>query len=676
MAENNIQLDVVDLEDDRPLAVRRKRRMSTGLVDPAHVVVVQKIEEDVQQPMPAVKTPTKPKKRVRFSQPGPETSSASLSTGLTPHLKRTSFSSRERGSSTPQPLNVAPRSFSLPPKLSVSLPSPSLSPSPGPLSGEIQFEPLRQILDPRMKRRLRRNGLSEEVNNIEANQKEQSKWEQEIRDLKDQLALAKQSGREEHSDSGKEDETNVERVRELEQQIADIKELTDETNAKLADKNLGPGREASSEIDIFIDNNDDDFTAPTGGENEDPASNTTPTDDPTAVSEAGTQASLPHPAQIETLREARLSLEYLFPGEITLGLVPEDPKPLLDVMLERIRELKADLLLAEGSLSATQAQESNLRNQFNAVLGQLDRARDYAEIIRTTNRNEKSRADTAQARVETLRSTGQAAADKIEEMEKDADEKERSIQKLQDALETYRVEVGKLESLIGRMEGDHEVALSGLRAEMDEAVADLECHVVAETRGRREAEQEVEERNQKIKQLERQEEELKNALNEKQRIIRENEKIFEEERVGREREAGGLNVRIGQLTTELSRSDAKIHKAEKKERSLMRKLQEERDAGLRAVEAVQAELARCKEKAEEVKISYVTDVQTRGAEVTQHQGLLTPICATRFKDVQKVGEDHVEGQVEVQRGKGKGKKRDSGIVILEEDEDVIMTDNV
>ena len=669
MAENNIQQDVADLEDERPLAVRRKRRMSTGLVDPAHVVGVPKGEDSVQQPTSIVKTPTKPKKRVRFSQQGLEHSSTSLSTGLTPHLKRTSFSQRECGPMTSRPLAAVPRSFSLPTQLSISLPSPSLSPSPGPMSGEIQFEPLRQILDPRMKRRLRRNGLSEEVNNIEADQKEQSKWRLVVQDLKDQIALARLPGNEEHSDSKNGDEAISERIRELEEQLAEMKEHTHEKTVDLSNENLDLRGETSSELDIFIDSDDNDFTTPSGDVNEDPG-------DATVLSEVGTQAGQSHLAQTEALREARLSLEYLFPGEITLGLVPEDPKPLLDVMLDRIRELKADVLVAEGSLSVTQAQESNLRNQFNAVLGQLDRARDYAEIIRTTNRSEKSRADTAQARAQALEGTVQGAAEKIEEMEKDADEQDRSIQKLQDALESYRVEVGKLESLIGRMEGDHNVALSDLRAEMDEAVADLECHVVAETRGRKEAEQEVEERGHKIKQLERQEEELKNALNEKQQIIRDTENIFAEERVGREREVGGLNVHIGQLTTELSKSKAKVYDAKEKKRLLMRKLQEERDAGLRAVESVQAELARCKEKAEDVRISYVADVQTRGAEVTQHQGLLTPVCAARFKDVKDFGGDHVEGQVEVQRGKGKAQKRDSGIVILEEDEDVIMTDRV
>jgi len=670
MAESNIQHEVVDLEDDRPLAVRRKRRMSTGLAEPSFVPAVQKIEEDVVQPMPPAKTPTKPKKRVRFSDPGPDTSSASSSTGLTPHLKRTSFTPRWSGPSTAVTVNAAPRRLSLPAQLSTSLPSPSLSPSPGPFSGEIQFEPLRQILDPRSKRRLRRNGLSEELNNIEADQKETSKYKKEIQDLKDQLAIAKQSSDGEHSDKEVGEESTAQRVGELEQQIEELRRKTHERSmtAEPTSATSEPHQRHSGEIDIFVDNTDDDFTTPNIYGDEDVHSSN-PNEALTAVNDVATQASLPFPSHLETFRETRLSLEYLFPGEITLGLIIEDPKPLLDTMLVHMRDLKAQVILAEDSLSTTQTQESNLRNQFNAVLAQLERARKYAETVRTTNDSEKVRADSSQARVQLLENTIQAAASKVQELEKGGNEKDRSIQKLQNALETYRVEVGKLESLIMRVEGDHNNAMSVIRAEMDEAVADLECHVVAETRGRREAEQEVAERDEKIKQLQHQEEELKNALNEKQQIIRETEKIFEEERVGREREVGGLNVHIGQLSTELSESNAKVMNSEEKQHLLMRKLQDERDAGLQAVEAVQEELARCKEKAEDVKISYVSDVQRRGAEVTQHQGLLTPVSATRFKDV--------EGYVETRRGTGRSKRRpDSGIVILEEDEDTIMADDL
>ena len=662
MAEKALHVEAVNVEDERPVAVRRKRRAGSALADPQPLDTNQKIEDEGEQPVQSSKTPTKQKKRVRFSDPFPEDSSSTTSTGLTPYVSQTTLIPRLREvspSPTPRLISKAPRRLSLPSQLTASLPSPSLSPIPAPLSGEIQFAPLRQILDPRSKRRLRRNNLSEETNDIEAERKSKAKWEQEIHDLKDELATVQQSNANEHSES---------KIRDLEQQLQQTRREMRErsTTGENQEVHAVDHDIRTPEIEIYVDNTEENSIDPNSSENASLLERR-PTSDSSFTVEAATQASLPSPTHAEILREARLNLEYLFPGEISLGLIPEDPKPLLDVMVERLTNLKTELLIAEDELSTTRTQESNMRVQFNAVLEQLERARKYAASINKQNNNDKARADTSQARIQALENTVQAAARKVQSLEKENHEKDRSIQKLQAALESYRAEVSKLESLITKADAEHGAAMSGLKAEMDEAVADLECHVVAETRGRREAERELEQKDMMIRELKVREQELQNAVNEKQQIIREAEKIFQEERIGREREAGNLNVQIGQLSSDISEANAKVSNSEEKQKVLMKQLEEEKDAGLRAVEAVQAELARCTKRAEEVRTTHVNDVQRRGAEVTQHQGLLTPISATRFKDV--------EGYVEVRRGKGR-KRPDSGIVILEEDEDTVMVDDI
>ena len=511
--------------------------------------------------------------------------------------------------------------------------------------------------------------MSEELNNIEADQKENAKYKHEIQDLKNQLASVQNSNDEEHSEKMTTGVTCVKEVQGTEKKNEETNKdtQTHRVTPDSIDGSLEQRQEISSGIDIYVDNDDADSLAPTLYQDEDDR-DTNPIEAPTNVNDAATQAAVSSPNFSEVLREARLSLEYLFPGEIPLGLTSEDPKPLLDSMLEQLRDLKAQVILAEDSLSTVRVQESNLRNQFNAVLAQLERARKCNEPLYMKKLSETARADALDAKVHELENTIKSDADKAEEMRRVNEEKDLSIQRLKDALETYRVEVRNLESLITEMEEKHSTRIANLQSDMDEAVADLECHVAAETHGRREAERDVVHRDEKIKQLLSQERELKEALNEKQLIIRETERIFGEERLGREREVGGLNVQIGQLTTELSESNAKVLGAQEKQDLLMRKLIEERDAGLRAVELVQAELARCEEKAEDVKTTYVSDVQRRGNEVNQHKGLLTPVLATRFHDV--------EGHVEMGRGKGRSKKRpDSGIVILEEDEDTIMADD-
>ena len=655
MATSTPQLELVDITDDRPLAVRRKRRI-TELTDAVDVPQVEPSVEAEESSPELPKTPTKLKKRVRFSDPGPEPSTSSSSTGLTPRLKRTSF----MGFPTPRLPAASTRRRSLPVQLWTSLPSPSLSPSPGPFSGEFQFAPLRQVLDDRLKRRLRRNNLSDEINDIDEEKKSRTKLKQEIKSLKEELAVARQPDKE-HRDGSDGEAASAKRCQELEEQLIELRRELHErsTTAEPAAESEGLPATASSPMEIFEDNAEDDFVA-TEFDDVGALRDQTPVGVLQPVSEAATQVTLPSATHTEIFRSARISLEYLFPGEIVLGLVPEDPKPLLDIMLDRIRTLKAQTFMVEGLLKASEIQESNLRNQFNAVLAQLERARVYADDLSKRHSNEKTRADNARARVHMLETSLQNTSSKATDLAKDVDEKERSIEKLQDALESYRLEVGKLEFLITRSDGEHNAAISQLRSEMDEAVADLECHVVAETRGRREAEQEVHERNARIKELKVREQELQAAVIEKQEVIRETKAVFAEERTEREREVGGLQVTIGQLSTDLSESEAKVATAEEKQQTLMRTLQEERDAGLRAVEAVQTELARCTEKAEGVKIAHVNDVQKRGAEVTEHKGLLTPVSVTRFKDVM--------GYVEFGRGK-KGKRPDSGIGILVEDED-------
>lgn len=678
MAQDMSQHEVVDLTDDRPLSVRRKRRISTGLADPAYTKVEELTEDTDLVSIPLAKTPSKPKKRVRFSDPGPDTESISLSTGLTPYLSSTHFTPQERESSpTRRPKRAAtgPRRLSLPTQLSTSLPSPSLLPSPGPLSGEIQFAPLRQLLDSRSKRRLRRNHLSEEINDIEAERKSGAQLRHEIKSLKDQLAVAvaRQSGQE-HGDEAEAENAGADRIEELEelrQELGDLKREMRERSMTAEPMSAIPessGHPSTGGLEIYIDN-DDDTVTPNFGNDDGVLRDISPVEAPSTVNEVATQASLPH-LHMETFRAARLSLEYLFPGEIALGLVPDDPKPLLDIMLERLNGLKAQSFMAQDALRTTRNQEANLRTQFNAVLGQLDRARKYAEEVSTRSNNEKAQAVNTRTTVHLLQSNLEAASKRVDDLEKDANDKDRSIRKLQDALDTYRVEVAKLEELITSMEGDHRNAMSGLQAEMDEAVADLECHVVAEQRGRREAEQEVDAKIDQIKNLKIRERELKDALNEKQQVIRETERICEEERFGRQREVGALNVRIGQLSSDATESFGRAANAEQQQASLLRTLQEEREAGIRAIEAVQEELAQATKNSAGIKAAHVSDVQRRGSRVTEHKGLLTPVSETRFRDV--------EGYVEVRRGKGKGKRPDSGVVILEEDEDedMIMADDM
>ena len=643
-----------DMHDDRPIAVRRKRRASTGLSSPsvARTSTVKSREDASAVP----KTPTKPKKRVRFSDPGPEVVSDVATTGITPFIKRTTLDPTLHSAApcTPRTMAKAPRRRQSLPSLLV-VPSSTELPTP-PSSGEIQFAPLRQLLDDRVKRRLRRNNLSEEINDIDAEKRAATRKREEIMELKEELALARQLGSEIMENI--ENETgNRDRITELEVEISTLKQerrTQTSTVESQPQTHCGSRNSAGSAFDsIYEDADGDDElqvidvpspSLPDWGDfNQRSTQTSLAASDVTSLQEHIR-------AQTEHLLQARLELEYICPGETTLGLNTDqgNVKPILDALVDRLRAIKAQLHATAGALSTTRTQESNLRNQFNTVLLQLDSARNKSKDLAT------------QIAAITARSE-----DRARELETDIDDKQRSINKLHQALEKYRTEVRDLEDLVTNLEVEHKAALANLRTEMDEAVADLECHVAAETRGRREAEAESEQRLFRIRELEARERELKEAVAEKQCIVRTLEGEIESVKQEREREVGGLNVRVGELSSNLSEVKADLVKVEAERLRLVIRVEEEKSAAALAAEKMMDEMRQCIDHVAEIREGHEKEAQGRGQEVAAHKGLLTPVSAVRFRDV-----DDCEGYVETRRGKSRSKRGvDSGIGILEEDAD-------
>lgn len=150
------------MTDNLPIALRRTRRSTAG-----------PIAKQQQQQRDATNAPQTPsrghKKRVRFSDPGPTVETdddddtavevlTSASTGLTPSMNRTALtpgSKRRRHSND-----------------IFSLDRDTI------YSGQVTFLPLRQVLDGRVKRRIRRNGLSEEMNTISAEKRRRAQQTQ------------------------------------------------------------------------------------------------------------------------------------------------------------------------------------------------------------------------------------------------------------------------------------------------------------------------------------------------------------------------------------------------------------------------------------------------------------------------------------------------------------------
>ncbi|TVY26251.1 hypothetical protein LHYA1_G004932 [Lachnellula hyalina] len=299
------------VDDEQPLAVRRKRRSSTRLSlntqsasNPQNRGKLQVVLGNFTPPA----TPKRAKKRVRFSDPGPilldsESESASAS-GLTPFIRRTSLSTpaSKRRHSTPAVLSNRSEY------------------NAAPISGTLQFAPLRQVLEGRVKRRLRRNRLSEEINTIEWDKKKEEKKRRtevgrlreelaakdfEVQSIRDELDIASQLEGE-SGISATSNSTQSTKIQELEQVIVDLK-------AELQRKDSEPAEDTDwtmaaqdpfdfDDDDNMITNYDDDFhdntemeTTPTRLNTSFPSPPSTMPSTPCKSVSSGIQACLPIP---------------------------------------------------------------------------------------------------------------------------------------------------------------------------------------------------------------------------------------------------------------------------------------------------------------------------------------------------------------------------------------------
>ena len=239
--------------DDRPIALRRSRRGSTG--DPRTAASTRQRKNVELNRI----TPSKPareprgKKRVRFSDPGPieeEHDTSSPSTGLTPMVRRSTIDglppAKRRRHSTPlrQVQNANDDSPANPPSNNI-----------------IHFMSLRQVLDDRTRRRIRRNGLSEEMNTIDS-EKRRRKAEQkaEVERLRNELASKDSEIKRLRDTSFMAD---ADRIIQLEQEVEYLnsslseKSRMDDSQSESSVWAMSPGREGPYSDDFMDYTNDD-----------------------------------------------------------------------------------------------------------------------------------------------------------------------------------------------------------------------------------------------------------------------------------------------------------------------------------------------------------------------------------------------------------------------------------
>lgn len=183
-------------DNQSPLTRKRKSQLESSHAEEQSNSPSRVDSENHAEQQSLCTTPRKPRKKVRFSDPGPQLQDSfdGNSTGLTPALMRTSFEapdSSNTGSVAHTPSRrIRRRSTPIPRSrrtLDPLFPYEDASPE-----RVVQFTPLRQILDPRTRRRIQRTGLSDEMNHIAREKRESSHYQKALQTLRTERDTLKQ----------------------------------------------------------------------------------------------------------------------------------------------------------------------------------------------------------------------------------------------------------------------------------------------------------------------------------------------------------------------------------------------------------------------------------------------------------------------------------------------------
>ncbi|KAI9834627.1 MAG: hypothetical protein M1826_000029 [Phylliscum demangeonii] len=693
-------------DDDRPIALHREKRShqrtrsshadSSSPGRRAHVDGTERTENQRQFAV----TITPRKKRVRFSDPG---GPAASSTGLTPALQRQRLLATPRSAKTP-----STRRQSLPADLAASATSAS-----GPTT--LQFAPLRQLIDCRSRRRLRRNHLSEEINAIEEEKKtEERMHRRSISDLRGEVGeknrlldkLRMQLDEAKALYAVWEGQSSSENVAGLESARAtsagETSFLGRTLNASVSQASVhsfAPTEMSNEEAELeSVLGNEVLNTSITSARNDlsdgnEP--NIAPPLEPTSRVSTGVQVSVEDPkhsllqGEVQELKDALRNVvselestqsfhQRLFskirshlqdmttsfsdnPFEVDAAL----DTVLTSLVLAQSRAEDADIRLSKittevGGLGfdGANAEEMlrTIKNHFwqarleleylqpgenvggfetaGLLSMLLDRVRSLLQEIKDGKEEEDNQrriADLLRREVSNEYARAKSADAKARETAAELEERERSSRKLQDALEGYRKEVKSLEELVNRLEVEHHAALTHSHREMDEAVADLEGKLEAETKNKEASAQEAQsammlaERLQEtieraktiIQSLDGEKEALLEARNslmaQFEMEIASKDNIHQQALAGKQTEIDFLCHEKSHLLAELAEAEISIGTVTAANNALEGRIAVDVENSMRVMEAMQKEMKKCLARAGELKNGYLQSAKSGAA---------------------------------------------------------------
>ncbi|KZF26256.1 hypothetical protein L228DRAFT_235351 [Xylona heveae TC161] len=599
-------------------------------------------------------TPRTQRKRVRYSDPG----LVSGSTGLTPAMKRSTLTLDTSKACPPTPSRRQRRR--------VSFPLPDI-----PFSGEVQFAPLRQLLDARVKRRIRRNHLSEEINSIEACRREEARRRSSLRRTisTDGRIRGKELPMDDRQDIDVDSETcflerddDFDCINETDATEADATTTEDmkEENRLIKSPSSSCPSGTSQELEITPITrrpaDDDCLDQPFNLQQRLDSSLKALKNDISALGFRGDTPEEMIATIKDAFRQARLRLERMEPGEIPGGF---ESSRFLDIATDRVAALLRRAQKAEALADQNNQLRATLQRHFDGSLfrtGKLERENECfkKQLFVSNSQQQLYRAE-------------------LNELTAQRDEQTLSIEKLELALDMCHSEVSVLESTL--KEKDAEIArILAQKIDADEAVADLESKLEDEQREHGDTMAERNKLSELVNQLKLDLECANNRISEiqcdTQELLRCKEVHIQalredlsqqgenQERFRRETDSTLKEYlqEAARLRASLADADALVGTLEKIKAELEARLAEETRAGKFAIESIQSEMVACLARCTQKRDDYL-----RAHDCDQNSiGLLTPVSNS--------GKFEPFGGAETPC-KRKKRKYDSGIFVIDEDEE-------
>ncbi|KAJ9602483.1 hypothetical protein H2200_013026 [Cladophialophora chaetospira] len=361
--------------------------------------------------------------------------------------------------------------------------------------------------------------------------------------------------------------------------------------------------------------------------------------------------------------DMRLELERTVPGETTISF---NNTQLMPEMLIKLKAIAGQVRDREAELKSMRDQQRTLKGNFDHAL--VAAAKANAHIKELEDAMDKNAEEMLEQRM------------RCQALEREAQEHEKNNRSLIAAIEKYRQEVKRLEELVELVEAEQASRLQDVRtattSEFTQQLSDMDAKVAAETHGRRAAEESAVERLGKINELESALSKARQQFEGVEEQLQALQEQFSTAGRSHETESFGLKSRIASLSDALIMANTRVEKLTEQRRDLEIRLREEIERGEEYADQQNKNVLLLARQSAEDRKMFIRSAKVRQAnwELESERddlpsdpiGPMTPSSLVRFSEFSEVEDDdnatretsvendvddHIEGSVEITRGK-------------------------